>query len=282
LPLTRDAEIQRTYVKALFIKIRWLTREFFSPKNATELSEFLSGNSKQVLFIGLGSNLLIRDHGFDGATIHTKHLKELAISEGIIEAESGTTLAKLSRFAQSNNKHGAEFLSAIPGSVGGALAMNAGAFGSEVWQYVVSVQTINLTGKIQQRKKSDFVIDYRSVSHKHIDEFFLSARFDFNLKQQNDDVRDLLEKRNSSQPIGLPSCGSVFKNPNGHYAAELIEASELKGFCVGGACVSKKHANYIINHDNATAADIENLINHIQITVKSLHNIELETEIIII
>ena len=259
-----------------------LTREFFSPENATELSEFLSDNSRQVLFVGLGSNLLIRDHGFDGVTIHTKHLKELTISEGIIEAESGTTLAKLSRFAQSNNKHGAEFLSAIPGSVGGALAMNAGAFGSEVWQYVVSVHTINLSGQVNQRKKNDFVIDYRSVLHKHIGEFFLSARFDFNLEQQNDDVRDLLEKRNSTQPIGLPSCGSVFKNPNGHYAAELIEASGLKGFCVGGACVSEKHANYIINHDNATAADIENLIDHIQNTVKSMHNVELETEIIII
>jgi len=259
-----------------------LTCEFFSPENVTELSEFLSSNSKQVLFVGLGSNLLIRDHGFDGVTIHTKHLKELKISEGIIEAEAGTTLAKLSRFAQSNNKHGAEFLSAIPGSVGGALSMNAGAFGSEVWQYVVSVQTISLTGKVQQRKMTDFVINYRSVSHKHTDEFFLSARFDFNLKQQNDDVRDLLEKRNSTQPIGLPSCGSVFKNPNGNYAAELIEASGLKGFCVGGACVSEKHANYIINHDNATATDIENLINHIKNTVKSIHNIELETEIIII
>ncbi len=244
-----------------------LTREFFSPENATKLSEFLSDNSRQVLFVGLGSNLLIRDHGFDGVTIHTKYLKELTISEGIIEAESGTTLAKLSRFAQSNNKHGAEFLSAIPGSVGGALAMNAGAFGSEVWQYVVSVQTINLSGQVNERKKNDFVIDYRSVSHKHMDEFFLSARFDFNLQQQNDDVRDLLEKRNSTQPIGLPSCGSVFKNPNGHYAAELIEASGLKGFCVGGACVSEKHANYIINHNNATAADIENLIDHIQNTV---------------
>jgi len=259
-----------------------LTREFFSPENVTELSEFLSGNSRQVLFVGLGSNLLIRDHGFDGVTIHTKNLKGLTISEDIIEAECGITLAKLSRFAQSNNKHGAEFLSAIPGSVGGALAMNAGAFGSEVWQYVVSVQTINLTGKVYQRKKSDFVVDYRSVSHKHIDEFFLSARFDFNLTEQNDDVRDLLEKRNSTQPIGLPSCGSVFKNPKDNYAAELIEKSGLKGFCVGGACVSEKHANYIINHDNATAADIENLINYIQKTVKSLHNVELETEIIII
>lgn len=258
------------------------TREFFLPGNVTELSEFLSDNSRQVLFVGLGSNLLIRDHGFNGVIIHTKHLKELIISEGIIDAESGTTLARLSRFAQLNNRHGAEFLSAIPGTVGGALAMNAGAFGSEVWQYVVSVKTINLNGKVHQRKKSDFVIDYRSVSHKHIDEFFLSARFDFNLHQQNDDVRDLLEKRNSTQPIGLPSCGSVFKNPKGHYAAELIESSGLKGFCVGGACVSEKHANYIINHDNATAEDIENLINHIKNTVKSIHNVELETEIIII
>ena len=258
------------------------TREFFLPGNVTELSEFLSDNSRQVLFVGLGSNLLIRDHGFNGVIIHTKHLKELTISEGIIDAESGTTLARLSRFAQLNNRHGAEFLSAIPGTVGGALAMNAGAFGSEVWQYVVSVKTINLNGKVHQRKKSDFVIDYRSVSHKHIDEFFLSARFDFNLHQQNDDVRDLLEKRNSTQPIGLPSCGSVFKNPKSHYAAELIESSGLKGFCVGGACVSEKHANYIINHDNASAEDIENLINHIKNTVKSIHNVELETEIIII
>ena len=258
------------------------TREFFLPGNVTELSEFLSDNSRQVLFVGLGSNLLIRDHGFNGVIIHTKHLKELTISEGIIDAESGTTLARLSRFAQLNNRHGAEFLSAIPGTVGGALAMNAGAFGSEVWQYVVSVKTINLNGKVHQRKKSDFVIDYRSVSHKHIDEFFLSARFDFNLQQQNDDVSDLLEKRNSTQPIGLPSCGSVFKNPKSHYAAELIESSGLKGFCVGGACVSEKHANYIINHDNATAEDIENLINHIKNTVKSIHNVELETEIIII
>ena len=258
------------------------TREFFLPGNVTELSEFLSDNSRQVLFVGLGSNLLIRDHGFNGVIIHTKHLKELTISEGIIDAESGTTLARLSRFAQLNNRHGAEFLSAIPGTVGGALAMNAGAFGSEVWQYVVSVKTINLNGKVHQRKKSDFVIDYRSVSHKHIDEFFLSARFDFNLHQQNDDVRDLLEKRNSTQPIGLPSCGSVFKNPKSHYAAKLIESSGLKGFCVGGACVSEKHANYIINHDNATAEDIENLINHIKNTVKSIHNVELETEIIII
>jgi len=259
-----------------------ITREFCSPENIEELSEFLNHNHLPVLFLGLGSNLLVRDNGFNGVTIHTKHLNELTLSNGLIGAEVGATLAKLSRFAQTNLKHGAEFLSAIPGSVGGALAMNAGAFGSEIWQYVVSVRTINLAGKIQQRDKSDFVIDYRSVTHNHVDEFFISAQFDFDLEEANDNVRDLLHKRNSTQPIGLASCGSVFKNPNGNYAAKLIEESGLKGYCIGGACVSEKHANYIINQDNASSSDIEKLILHIQNTVKTLHKVELEPEIVII
>lgn len=259
-----------------------ITREFCAPENIEELSEFLHHNNLPVLFVGLGSNLLVRDNGFDGVIIHTKNLKEMSFSNGLVEAEVGATLAKLSRFAETNLKHGAEFLSAIPGSVGGALAMNAGAFGSEIWQYVVSVRTINLDGKIQQRGKSDFVIDYRSVTHNHVDEFFISAQFNFDLEKANDNVRDLLHKRNSSQPIGLPSCGSVFKNPKGKYAAKLIEQSGLKGYCIGGACVSEKHANYIINQNNASASDIEKLILHIQTTVNKQHKIQLEPEIIII
>ena len=259
-----------------------ITREFCAPENIEELSEFLHHNNLPVLFVGLGSNLLVRDNGFDGVIIHTKNLKEMSFSNGLVEAEVGATLAKLSRFAETNLKHGAEFLSAIPGSVGGALAMNAGAFGSEIWQYVVSVRTINLDGKIQQRDKNDFVIDYRSVTHNHVDEFFISAQFNFDLEKANDNVRDLLHKRNSSQPIGLPSCGSVFKNPKGKYAAKLIEQSGLKGYCIGGACVSEKHANYIINQNNASASDIEKLILHIQTTVNKQHKIQLEPEIIII
>ena len=259
-----------------------ITREFCAPENIEELSEFLHHNNLPVLFVGLGSNLLVRDNGFDGVIIHTKNLKEMSFSNGLVEAEVGATLAKLSRFAETNLKHGAEFLSAIPGSVGGALAMNAGAFGSEIWQYVVSVRTINLDGKIQQRGKSDFVIDYRSVTHNHVDEFFISAQFNFDLEKANDNVRDLLHKRNSSQPIGLPSCGSVFKNPKGKYAAKLIEQSGLKGYCIGGACISEKHANYIINQNNASASDIEKLIMHIQTTVNNQHKIQLEPEIIII
>ena len=259
-----------------------MTSEFFLPKDINELSLFLKSNVKPILLIGLGSNLLVRDRGFNGVTIHTKNLKELNITNKYIESGAGTSLAKLSRFAQANLKYGAEFLSAIPGSVGGALAMNAGAFGSEVWQYVVSVQTMSLSGELQERFPNDYEINYRSVKHIFSDEFFISARFDFNLNKPNDNVRELLDKRNSSQPIGLPSCGSVFKNPKDNYAAKLIESSGLKGFCIGGACVSEKHANYIINQNNATALDIENLIIHIQNTIKALHNVELETEIIII
>jgi len=259
-----------------------MTSEFFLPKDINELSLFLKSNVKPILLIGLGSNLLVRDRGFNGVTIHTKNLKELNITKKYIESGAGTSLAKLSRFAQANLKYGAEFLSAIPGSVGGALAMNAGAFGSEIWQYVVSVQTMSLSGELQERFPNDYEINYRSVKHRFSDEFFISARFDFNLNKPNDNVRELLDKRNSSQPIGLPSCGSVFKNPKDNYAAKLIESSGLKGFCIGGACVSQKHANYIINQNNATALDIENLIIHIQNTIKTLHNVELETEIIII
>jgi len=259
-----------------------MTSEFFLPKDINELSLFLKSNVKPILLVGLGSNLLVRDRGFNGVTIHTKNLKELNITNKYIESGAGTSLAKLSRFAQANLKYGAEFLSAIPGSVGGALAMNAGAFGSEVWQYVVSVQTISLSGELQERFPNDYEINYRSVKHRFSDEFFISARFDFNLNKPNDNVRELLDKRNSAQPIGLPSCGSVFKNPKDNYAAKLIESSGLKGFCIGGACVSEKHANYIINQNNATALDIENLIIHIQNTIKTIHNVELETEIIII
>ena len=259
-----------------------MTSEFFLPEDINELSLFLKSNVKPILLVGLGSNLLVRDRGFNGVTIHTKNLKELNIKNKYIESGAGTSLAKLSRFAQANLKYGAEFLSAIPGSVGGALAMNAGAFGSEIWQYVVSVQTISLSGELQERFPNDYEINYRSVKHRFSDEFFISAQFDFNLNEPNDNVRDLLDKRNSSQPIGLPSCGSVFKNPKDNYAAKLIESSGLKGFCIGGACVSEKHANYIINQNNATALDIENLIIHIQNTIKTLHNVELETEIIII
>jgi len=259
-----------------------LASEFFVPTDIAQLSNQLKSNRKTLVFIGLGSNLLIRDRGFDGLVIHTKHLKNLNLNNNLIEAEAGTTLAKLSRFAGANNKFGAEFLSAIPGSVGGALAMNAGAFGSDTWSFVASVTTIDSKGNIHQRMPSDFIISYRSVQAAYKNEFFLSAQFDFSQLENNIEARDLLNKRNASQPIGLPSCGSVFKNPKDNFAAKLIETSSLKGYCIGGACISEKHANFIINQNSASAKDIEDLIKHIQITVAKMHEVELEPELVII
>ncbi|ALE52861.1 UDP-N-acetylmuramate dehydrogenase [Candidatus Thioglobus autotrophicus] len=259
-----------------------MAQDLFMPESIQTLAQFLQSNTKPVLLLGLGSNLLVRDSGFDGVVIKLTQLKSLHISQTHITAEAGVTLAKLSRFAQEKNLYGAEFLSAIPGTIGGALAMNAGAFGSEFWQFVKCVNTMNTSGEVFQRQPADFDIGYRQATPTHSHEFFISAELVFNQKPSNQNIQQLLQKRNNTQPIGLPSCGSVFKNPAKHYAAELIEKSQLKGFCIGGACVSNKHANFIINHQHASAADIENLILHIQQTVKSNFDIDLETELKII
>ena len=259
-----------------------LAQDFFVPNNTQALVDFLKSNTKPILFIGLGSNILIRDQGFKGVIIKLTQLKSLEINQSCNTAEAGATLAKLSRFTLEQNFFGAEFLSAIPGTIGGALAMNAGAFGSEIWQFVKRVQTVNKSGKLFWRQPGDFDIRYRQVTPVHPHEYFISVELEFNLVSSNQNIQQLLKKRNDSQPIGLPSCGSVFKNPKDHYAAELIEKSNLKGFCIGGACVSEKHANFIINHTKASAADIENLVVHIQQTVKSNFKIDLETELKII
>ncbi|WP_428086298.1 UDP-N-acetylmuramate dehydrogenase [Candidatus Thioglobus sp.] len=259
-----------------------IAQTLFIPDDLQALINFLQNNSKPVLFVGLGSNLLIRDCGFQGVVVKLTQLKSLTLNDSTITAEAGVTLAKLSRIAQTNNHHGAEFLSAIPGTVGGALAMNAGAFGMEFWQFVNRVQTINAAGEVFERTANDFDISYRQVLANHTDEYFICADLIFNAESNSQNIKQLLLQRNASQPIGLPSCGSVFKNPKGYFAAQLIEQANLKGFCIGGACVSSKHTNFIINSNNATADDIENLILHIRQTVKSNFDIDLETELKII
>ncbi len=259
-----------------------LAQVFYTPESVSKLVDFLKQNVRLVLFIGLGSNLLIRDQGFKGVVIKLTLLKSISLDNTKITVDSGVTLAKLSRFLLANNLYGGEFLSAIPGTIGGALAMNAGAFGAEFWQFVNSVTTINNSGEMFQRHVEDFEIGYRRVKPNHKDEHFISAKLSFSSKPSNQNIQDLLDKRNASQPIGLPSCGSVFKNPIDLYAAQLIEQAGLKGFCIGGACISSKHANFIINNNNASANDIENLILYIQQVVKLNSNIDLETELKII
>ena len=259
-----------------------IAQDFFTPNTLNELSDFLKSNQKPILMLGLGSNLLVRDRGFLGVAIKLTQLNQLGIEDGIIQADAGVTLAKLSRFCESQGLNGAEFLSAIPGSVGGALAMNAGAFGFEIWSLIESVTTINTSGKVFKRSITEFDISYRKVVPQHKDEYFIGANLKFSQTDKQQDIKALLKKRNDSQPIGEANCGSVFKNPPNNFAAKLIEDSGLKGFCIGGACISSKHANFIINQDNASTNDIENLIKHIQQTVKSKCNISLETEVVII
>jgi UDP-N-acetylmuramate dehydrogenase len=259
-----------------------VAQDFFTPKTLNDLSEFLKNNQKPILMLGLGSNLLVRDQGFDGVVIKLKHFNQLKINDRIVTTGAGTTLAKISRFCESQGLNGAEFLSAIPGNAGGALAMNAGAFGSEIWQFVSSVTTINTQGMVFERIPIDFDISYRQVLANNNNEYFIAASFKFDQIEKQKNIKALLEQRNISQPIGEATCGSVFKNPKNHHAAQLIEDSNLKGFCIGGACVSDKHANFIINQNDASATDIEKLILHIQQTVKSKSDIDLETEVVII
>jgi UDP-N-acetylmuramate dehydrogenase len=259
---------------------------FYTPISIAELSELLASLPKDepICWVGLGSNLLVRDGGVRGTVIATHGF--LAgieqLDEHHVRVESGVPCAKLAKRSAAWGLGSAEFFAGIPGTVGGALAMNAGAFGGETWRHVTSVETIDRQGRRRRREPSEYQIAYRSVRGPD-DEWFLSADLYFERGDTGrEDIREVLARRKATQPIGLPSCGSVFRNPTGDYAARLIEAAGLKGFCIGGACISEMHANFIINTGDATAADIENLISHIQEKVAETHGVALYPEVRII
>ena len=264
---------------------------FYIPVDLPDLQDYLTSldSSIPINWVGLGSNMLVRDGGIRGVVIAPLNaLKGLELrDDGCIYAESGVTCAKLTKFCAKNGLIGAEFLAGIPGTIGGALAMNAGAFGSETWPFVERVVMINRQGLTINRNAAEFDIGYRRVS-QFADEWFAAAYFRFGFAietkttEQNSNIRQLLQKRNASQPIGLPSCGSVFKNPPGHHAAKLIEGAGLKGYSLGQASVSNKHANFIISNQATRAADIEALIGYIQKQVRRAFEVELETEVRIV
>jgi UDP-N-acetylmuramate dehydrogenase len=260
---------------------------YYEPADKDDLSVFMQTIDAQqpVTWVGLGSNLLVRDGGLRGvAIVVLQKLNDLRLlSDDSVYAEAGVSCAKFARFCQQHDLSGADFLAGIPGTIGGALAMNAGAFGYETWQFVESLEMMNRQGDLIEREKQEFKVSYRSVKHAD-DEWFSAAVFNFPARdaEQQSRIRELLEKRNNSQPIGLPSCGSVFKNPEGDYAARLIEACGLKGSCIGEACVSEKHANFIINTGSARANDIEDLIEKVRYEVKQNFSVELQHEVRII
>lgn len=257
----------------------------YIPQDRQDLIDFVKAlpESEPVFWMGLGSNLLIRDGGIRGTVINTKgRLKEMNLTDdGSVYVEAGVPCAHVARFCGERGLIGAEFLAGIPGTMGGALKMNAGAFGGETWAIVNSVEMLDTAGNVTDRKPQDFTVGYRSV--KGFDnEWFISCLLTLqqgDTAASQDKIKGLLEKRGATQPTNQPSCGSVFKNPEGDYAARLIEQTGLKGYSIGGACVSEKHANFIVNTGNATAADIEALIHYVQDKVKQQHGVVLQTEV---
>ena len=256
------------------------------PADIDDLSLLLASlpENENLLWMGLGSNTLIRDAGFRGTVIATQGVMSQLERRGnnCVYVGAGVAGAKLARFCANENLFGAEFFAGIPGLVGGALAMNAGAFGGETWEHVVSVETIDHQGVIHQRTSEDYRIAYRSVEGPK-NEWFVSALLSFDTEvRESINIKQLLAKRAESQPTGTANCGSVFRNPENDYAARLIEQCGLKGQRIGGAVVSEKHANFIINDQQATAGDIETLIEFVQKTVKKQTGTALQTEVKII
>ena len=257
---------------------------YFTPRDRADLRAFLGTvpEGTPIHFVGLGSNLLVRDGGIRGVVVATQEalLRLERIDDTTVYSEAGVACARIARQCIQWQLGGAEFFAGIPGTLGGALAMNAGAFGGETWNCVVSVETLDRHGQQHTRVPGEYSVSYRHVSAGHPEEWFAAARLSFTPAPGIDDsaVRELLARRRQSQPIGEWSCGSVFKNPPGDHAARLIEAAGLKGTRVGDASVSLKHANFIINHGNATSEDLERLIGHIQETVEREHGVRLNPE----
>jgi UDP-N-acetylmuramate dehydrogenase len=258
---------------------------FFTPRDRDDLSAFLRTlpEATPLLWVGLGSNLLVRDGGIRGAVVctHGAFTRLERRAQLRVYCESGVPCARLTRQCGNWGLGQAEFFAGIPGTLGGALAMNAGAFGGETWRQVRSVEVIARDGRCRTRAAEEYQVSYRQVVAPANDEWFLSAEMEFTPRDAAAAgvVRELAMRRKQTQPLGEWSCGSVFTNPPDDHAARLIEAAGLKGARIGGAVVAEKHANFILNEGQATAADIEELINQVRETVQRVHGVLLVPEV---
>jgi UDP-N-acetylmuramate dehydrogenase len=265
-------------------------KQLYKPCNRADLQDFIAKlpEHEPLIWLGLGSNTLIRDGGFQGTVIVTQGaLKDIHVTASRqIYVEAGVSCATMARFCARNAFADGEFWAGIPGTIGGALRMNAGCLGHETWDSVISVETINRRGHIQTRSLEDFKIAYREVQGLSDNEWFLSGTFQLpegNKEDSLSKIKSCLAHRAETQPINEYNCGSVFRNPEGDYAARLIEVHGLKGKQLGGAMVSTKHANFIINAEaKASASDIESLIYYIQKTIQDKTGILLHPEVHII
>ena len=266
----------------------------YVPADIEDLCVFLRSlpAGEPVLFAGLGSNLLVRDGGFRGTVVlmHTSH-GQTRIEDGLVFAQAGVASPKVARFAATHGFEGAEFLAGVPGTVGGALAMNAGCYGSETWQFVERVQVMTRSGELRERAPGVYEVGYRHAALQVAatpgkEEWFSAAWFRFKAgdgARSRERIKELLAKRIASQPLNLPNAGSVFRNPEGDHAARLIETAGLKGFAIGGARISEKHANFIVSPGGkACADDIERLIEHARDVVLQKHGVALIPEVRIV
>lgn len=274
-----------------------LARTFYQPADVLDLCEFLRSRdaAEPILFVGLGSNLLVRDGGFAGSVVFTHHAligveveSEVATPHGMLafRAGCGVPAPHLARFIAKHGAAGAEWMAGVPGTIGGALAMNAGCYGGETWNHVVSVETVDRNGTLRHRAPQDYEVGYRHLRLKDgAEEWFVSGVFGFQPGEEKaamQHIKALLQKRVASQPLQFPNAGSVFRNPEGDHAARLIESAGLKGFAIGGALVSPKHANFIVNNGEASAGDIESLIDHVHATVLAKTGVDLVREVRIV
>ena len=268
-------------------------RAYF-PADLDDLAAFLRALpvEEMVHMTGLGSNLLVRDGGLRGTVIFTHWaLRGISLeTPGGVHAEAGVASPKVARFAALHDLAGGEFLAGIPGTVGGALAMNAGCYGGETWDIVADATTVDRGGSLRKRTRDDYEIAYRHVRLKAQgprlpEEWFVGATLRLPrgpAAESRKKITELLKRRIATQPLGEPNAGSVFRNPGGDYAARLIEVCGLKGRVIGGAQISEQHANFIVNLGRARAADIEALIQLAERAVKEKFGIELEREVRIV
>ena len=286
--ITQEFEDDYSYDESMVKHTSWgiggCADLFYSPKSREDLVSFLSSIDPNlpIAWIGKGTNILVRDGGIRGVVISTKSfLKEIEkTSEYLYKVEAGVACVELALFCQKNGIGPAAFFSGIPGSIGGALTMNAGSFGMETWDLVKEVEVINEKGDISFIEKESFDIAYRTVTFP-FRLWFLSCSMSLSSDEQTtkDNLIELRNQRIRTQPLSEDTCGSVFKNPPGNFAGALIEESGLKGFKVGSASISEQHANFIVNEGGATAGDIENLINHTRQVVKKNYDIDLQLEV---
>ena len=265
---------------------------FYIPADREDFAAFVTQlpAAEPVTMLGLGSNMLVRDGGVRGTVIlmHTA-LTVLRIRDALIYAEAGVATPKVARFAANHDRGDAEFLAGIPGTVGGALWMNAGCYGGETWRYVARVEILTRKGDFERRLPSEYIIGYRSVRRAATqapEGMFTAAWFSFppgDGLRARQRITHLLQRRIATQPLGLPNAGSVFRNPEADHAARLIENCGLKGCAIGGVRVSEKHANFIVNPGGrGSAADIEALIGHVRETVRAKTGVLLQTEVQVI